>query len=937
MINKKSLIFVLFLFLISPVLKSQYNPKDVVPLDPSIRTGKLPNGLTYFIMKNKKPEARAELRMVVNAGSICEDDDQKGLAHFCEHMAFNGTKDFPRNELVDYVELIGMQFGADLNAYTNFDETVYMLQVPTDKPEILEKGLNILEQWAGEVSYDGKEIDKERGVITEEWRLGKGAEDRIWKKELPVRFKDSKYALRDVIGDTTIILNAPYSALRRFYKDWYRPDNIAIVAIGDFDVDKVEQIVKQYFSKLTNPTNERKRELYPVPDNKGTLVSVLSDPELSFPNIDIIYKHPMSDPTTFENYRSTLVSRIVSNMLYNRYQEYLSKPNPPFLYAYGSYSDYLGDKDAFNVTALAKGDDIMYSYKILLTELFRSQQTGFTPTEFERQKTDMLRYAEKAIDEKDKTESRIFANQLVYHFLKNSVVISPEQFLEYLKAYLPTITLDEVNKRVSQLITPDNSIICISVPQKDGISVPSKEDVLKVYNKLYNTKFEPYVDNVGNKPLFSKDVQPGKIIKEDENKKLGLTEFTLSNGAKVIVKKTDFKNDQILSYAVSPGGYSLVTDNNDLYSAKMASSIIDKSGLDEFSDVQINKMLTGKIAKVSPFISTFFEGINGSCSPKDFETLMQLINLQFTAPRYDEDAFKAAIDERLNIINMFSNNPESVFQDSVTANLFNYNPRRMPWTKEDLDKVNHKKAFEFYKDRFKDASDFTFIFVGSIDIPTLKTYLEKYIASLPAISRKENWRDEGVEVRRTPIEKTFKKGSEFKSQVEFYEEGNFKYTPENLMMLEALNQVFDIRLREVLREDKGGTYGAYASISGAKIPKEKYTLYVGWGCSPDRVKELSNAAIDIIKELKTKPLDDKYLEKVHETMIREMETNLKDNNYWLRTLSKAITNNEDISYIMDWNNLVGKITAKTIEEAANKYLNEDQLLKFYLFPEPQKN
>jgi zinc protease len=851
-------------------------------------------------------------------------------------MAFNGTKTFPRNELVDYIESIGMQFGADLNAYTNFDQTVYMLQVPTDKPELLEKGLKIIEEWGHQILFEDKEIDKERGVILEEERLYRGAEDRIWKKELPIRFYNSKYALRDVIGDTLIIKNAPYSAFKRFYKEWYRPNNMAVIAIGDFDVAKVENIIKDYFSKMENPPTFRPSEVVPVPDNPGTLVSVLTDKELTYPSINITYKHPYREKNDFANLRQGLVESLASNMLYQRYNEYLSKPNPPFMYAYGSYGDYAGNKDAFDVTALGKGDEIEYSYKIMLTELFRAYQTGFTKSEMDRVKNESIVYAERAINERDKTESKVFANQLINYFLQGNPVKSPEQSLEYLKKYYPTITVDEVNARLKEMITKENSIICISAPEKEGIKVPSKEQVLAIYKEYFNKKYDAYVDKVSDKPLFDKKLTPGTITKETRNDKLDWTEFTLSNGAKVIVKKTDFKNDQILIRAFGPGGTS-IAETQDLNIANSAAGIIGKSGLGEFDAITLDKMLTGKIANVNPFISGLDQGMDGSSSIKDFETLMQLVHLYFTAPRSDKDAFEAYKSQQLDQINMMANNPDQIFSDSISSIVYNYNPRVKRMTKEDVNKLDLQKALDFYKARFKDASNFTFVFVGSVDLPTIKQMSEKYLATLPSYGHKENWIDRNVDPRQDAVTKKVQKGIEFKSSVNLMGFGDFEYTPLNRMALNSLNEVLNIRLREVIREDKGGTYGAYAQLRGTKYPKPRVTLYSGFGCSPDRVDELTGATIGIFKELKEKPIEQKNVEKVHETFLREMEIQKKNNNFWVGVIRNSVFFNEDPSYLLDYDNMVKKIDAKFIQDAAKKYLNEDKIFKFYLYPEDKKN
>jgi zinc protease len=673
----------------------------------------------------------------------------------------------------------------------------------------------------------------------------------------------------------------------------------------------------------------------PVPDNPGTLVSILTDKELSQPSINITYKHPYRDKKDFANLRAGLVESIATGMLYQRYNEYLSKPNPPFMYAYGNYGSYVGDKDAFEVAAMGKGDDIEYSYRIMLTELFRAYQTGFTQTEMDRAKNEAIVYTERAINEKDKTESRVYANRLIDYFLNGEPVESPEQSLEYLKKFFPTITIDEINKRFKEIVTKENSIICISAPDKEGVKVPNKEKVLALYNEYFNKKYDAYVDKVSNKPLFDKKLTPGKITKEVKNEKLDWTEFTLSNGAKVIAKKTDFKNDQILFRAFSAGGNSLV-ENKDLFNSAAAAEIVGKSGIGEIDPITLDKMLTGKIVSVYPMISALDEGLNGSSSVNDFEILMQLAHLYFTSPRKDNDAFEAYKSQQIDQISMYENNPDKIFSDSVTAVVYDHNPRTKQMTKEDVKNLDLQKALEFYKDRFKDASDFTFVFVGSFDFALLKQYAEKYLATLPSINRKENWIDRKVDPRKDAVSKEVKKGIEFKSTVNIMEFGPFVYTPENRMMLNALNEVLNIRMREVIREDKGGSYGAYASLRGSKFPTERYTLYAGFGCSPDRVKELTDAAIGIFKELKEKPVDQKNVEKVHETFLREIEIQKKQNNFWLNTIRNSVFFNEDASYLMNYDNMVKKIDAKMIQDAANKYLDENKMFKFYLYPEDKK-
>ncbi len=907
-----------------------------IPLDTRVKTGELSNGMKYYIMQNKKPEKRAELRLVVNAGSVCEDDDQKGLAHFCEHMAFNGTKNFPRQELIDYIQSIGMQFGADLNAYTSFDQTVYMLQVPTDDKQILEKGMLILQDWGSSISFVDEEIDKERGVIWEEWRSGKGAEERIYQKQLPYMFYDSKYAQRDVIGDTAIILHAPYEAFKRFYRDWYRPNNMAIIVVGDIDVDYIENYIKTNFSKLQNPSNPRPREKYTIGKPNQPLISVETDKELSTPQISITFLHPERANIFVNTIKSQFTEYLFATMLNNRYNEYRTNPNPPFLFAYGYYDSYIGDKDAFQALCYAKSDDIEYSYKTLLTELFRAYQSGFTASELERAKTQIVRDIEKQIDELDKTESRNHANKLIQYFLTETPMAHPKQMLEYASQFLPKITLDEVNTRFKEVITPQNPIILISAPEMEGIKYPNKNSALALFNEIRNMNLASYEDKVTDKPLFSKKITPGKIIKEKQNKALDYTDLELSNGVRVILKKTDFKNDEILVQAFSEGGSSLVS-NQDFAEMQLASQVISQSGIDEFDYNTLNKMLTGKIVRISSYVTNLEEGLTGNSSVKDIETMFQLLHLSFTNPRLDNNALQAAINRYKDMIKTASNDPERVFFDSTTAITYDYNPRILPLTNEQLDKIDGKKLFELYKQRFANPADFTFIIIGSIDIDATKKYLEKYIASLPTNKTKEKWVDVKLRPTKKMIDWSLYKGIDHKSVVLLQQFGDFEFNPQNRLAMRALNEYLDNRLREVIREDKSGTYGAYAGLSGVKYPYENYTLTIYWGCQPERVDELTNAVIDILKEIKTKDADDKNIQKIKETFLRDWEMRKIENRYWSSVIKNSIFYNEDASYIPEYNKMIDKIDAKMIREAANKYFDESKIIKFKLFPESMKN
>jgi zinc protease len=914
-------------------LKIDYNNlKTDVPSDPAIKIGKLENGLKYYIKENKKPEKRAELILVVNAGAILEDEDQNGLAHFCEHMAFNGTKNFPKLDLVNFLESIGVRFGADLNAYTNTDETVYMLTLPTDSERLLNKGFQVLEDWSHNVLYEGKDIDDERGVIREEWRLGKGAEDRIEKKQIPYLFKNSKYEKRDVIGDTAIINNAKYDELRRFYHDWYRPDLMAVIVVGDFDKNDIEKKIKEHFSQLKNPENEKERVRFSVPPNKDILVSVASDKELSMPRVSIYFKHEGRDEKTLESYRQSLVDNLFSEMLTDRLTELTRKPNPPFIYAFAYESRFIDEIRSFTMMGMAKSDGIGQSLESLLKEAFRVYQNGFTESELERAKKINMRRMEKSYDERDKTESSRLAFEYVRNFLDKEPIPGIATELDIDKYFFPGISLDEVNTLTHKLIKNENCVITVAAPDKPGVVVPSDAEVLKMFNNISEEKIEAYSDTVSNQPLLAQIPKPGTVVKEKLVKDIGLTELDLSNGVKVILKPTDFKNDEVSFSSYKWGGSSLASDA-DYLSAISAASIVNQSGVGIFDRNQLTKMLAGKIVRVNPSIDYLDEEVKGSCSPKDMEVMFQLIYLYFTQPRKDKDAFESYITKLKSQIEDSKNSPRSVMRDTVNVTQFNYNFRKLPWTLESLDKINLDKAVEFYKQRFSNANGFTFFFVGNFDVEKFKPLLLTYLGSLPSNKEMDKWNDRNIEPPKGKIDKIVKKGIEAQSFVWLVLTGDFHRTQKDLFDIEALMDIFDIKVREVLREDKGGVYGVGAWQQVQHFPKDEFKINIVFGCDPKRIDELINAVLDIMNEMKSNVPAEIYMTKVKEIQTRENEVNMKTNMYWLNSIYDSFYNYEDPKRILETEEFIKKLTPDDIRNSANKYFTLNNYIRVVLEPE----
>jgi zinc protease len=908
------------------------NPEDKIPVDEQITIGKLPNGLTYYIRENHKPEKRAELRLAVRVGSVHEDDDQLGLAHFSEHMAFNGTKNFHKQALINYLESIGMKFGPEVNAYTSFDRTVYMIQVPTDSIHIIQKAFQILEDWGHNVSFDNDEIDKEREVIIEEWRLGRGANERMFKKQLPFLFKDSKYADRYVIGEKKILESFPYETIKRFYKDWYRPELMTVVAVGDFDKKKIEELIKEHFSKLTNPDNPRPYVRYPIPGHKETLYAIASDKEAPYSSVTVYNKFQAEPEVTVNDYRKNTVERLFSNMLSQRLNELTQQPNAPFAYGGGGKGRFIGDAEVFTLQAFGVKENRMADcLDVLLTEYEKVNRFGFTATEMERAKTSILRSYEKAASEKDKTESRSFADEFLRNFLQDEIIPGIQYEYDFHKKYLPTITLNEVNALAKTLMTTSNRVITVSMPEKEGLHVPAETELQTVVDAVQKKELKPYEDKVSTKPLVEKEPKPSHVTNEKYVKEIDVTEWTLANGVKVVLKPTDFKNDEIMMYAFSPGGSSLV-DDKDYQSVTYASGIIGMSGIGGYNNIELQKYLTGKIVRVSPWIGELTEGLNGSCSPKDLETMMQLTYLYFTLPRKDSTGYLAYKTQMNAMYENQKASPERAFQDSLYVTLYKHHPRRQPVSTETINKADLQKSFEFYRNRFADASDFTFFIVGTFKKDELKPLIEKYLGGLPSIKRNEIWRDVNVQYAQG-VEKTVYKGIEPKSYVQIVYNGQFNYTPGNRWEMESMRDVMNIKLREVIREEKGGTYGVSVNVGTEHYPMQKYTVMIWFGCNPDRVEELTKTVYEQIDSLKNFGPKDIYITKVKETQKRTNETSLKENRYWMTSLYSYYFNGEDPTMILGKDAMADKLTPAIVQKRAKETFGDKNFIRVVLYPE----
>lgn len=928
----------LFLLLVSLafVAQAQNNLNQPIPIDPNVKVGKLPNGLTYYIRRNTKPEKKVELRLVVNAGSILERDDQQGLAHFMEHMNFNGTKNFPKNELVAYLESIGVQFGADLNAYTGFDETVYILPVPTEKKELVDKGLLILSDWASNATLDQAEIDKERGVVLEELRLGQGAGQRLRDKYFPKLLQGSQYVNRLPIGKKEILQTFKRQSLVDFYETWYRPDLMAVVVVGDIDVNEIEAKIKAQFSPIKAKRKIVPRPDFPIPDTKGTAVAIETDKEATNANAQVLYKKPKETLNTLADLRSQTIQEIFDDMMGYRLDEIRQSPNPPFISAFAGFGSLFRNKGSYTLAAATSALSIKPTLSLLLLENKRVKEFGFTASEFEREKQRFLADLENYYKERDKLESGYLTSQYVDHFLNKSPITGVEFDFNFVKSILPSITLEEVNALAKSTISEDNRVVIITGQEKEGLIYPTESEVLALLKDSETAKVTPYTETVTSGELVNNLPANAKISEEKTDNKFGITYLTLSNGVRIALKSTDFQADEILMTGFSPGGLSLM-GNEKVLSGSYFSQVVSESGVGKFSKVELGKMLAGKKANVSISVSDMFENVRGNSTLKDFETMLQLTYLKMTDVKFDQAVFDSIISKQKMFLPTLTANPQFYFSSEVNKFLSQNNPRYVnPFDTETLDKAKLQDIQAIYKDRFADGSGFTFIFVGNFDKEAIKPLIVKYLGNLPNLNRKENWKDVSINPPSGKVEKVINKGLDQKSVVQMYFTGETNYNRDESRDLQALGELLTIKLTDVLREEKSGAYTVGASGGMSKIPKARYTFTISFPCGPENVSSLTTAALNEVTKIQNGQIDEKDIEKVREARRVRFKESFKDNSFWLSTINAYLTQGTDILSLDETLARIDAITKENLQKAANKYVKIDERLQFVLMPEDKK-
>lgn len=907
------------------------DPNQILPVDPQVTVGTLDNGLTYYIRTNQRPENRAELRLVVNAGSVLEDEDQLGLAHFLEHMAFNGTEHFEKQELFDYMESVGMQTGAHVNAYTSFDETVYMLTVPTDTTEVMEKAFQILEDWAHLIVLDSVEIEKERGVVIEEWRLGRGAQARMLDEQFPILFQNSRYAERLPIGKREIVETFGHEALGRFYADWYRPDLMSVVAVGDFDEDRIVDLITEHFAGLTTVASPRQREVFDVPDHDEALFAIAVDPEAPNTTVALYHKQPLREQGSLGAYRQQLVEALYNSMLNARLFELTQQAEAPFLFAASGQGRFIGTSEVYQLFAGVNEDGIPTGLEALLREGERVARHGFNASELARHKVDFLRGLEQVYAERENQESRALAAEYIRAFLQGEPIPGIETEFALSQALMPTIELVEVNRLAAEWITERSRVVMVNAPSKPNLHTPTADELRATIAAVMDTELLPYVDAVSDEPLIAELPAPATIVAEERIEEIDVTIWNLENGVRVLLKPTDFKDDEVLFRSYSPGGTSLASDE-DYLSAITASDVVGQGGVGAFSMIDLQKVLAGKAVNVSPGISSLYESISGAASPEDLETMFQLVYLYFTEPRKDSTAFLAYRSQVQGFLANRGASPQVAFSDTIQVTMAQGHFRARPISAELFDEVDLNASFDFYRDRFADASDFTFVFVGAFSLDSIRPLVQTYIGGLPSIDREEIWRDVGIDPPEGVIRKAVRKGVEPQSQTQMIFTGPFEYTSENRQVIRSLASTLETRLQEVLREDLGGTYGVSVSASYERFPEAGYGLRITFGSDPERVEELTEVVFSEIESFKNAGPDADDVNNAKEIQRRSKETSLRENGYWVAQLTFADQYETDPRFLTSYD-MIDSLTVEKIRDAAVQYLRTDNYVLISLFPE----
>jgi zinc protease len=911
------------------------NLADLVPVGPQVKVGKLDNGLTYYIQKNSRPEKRLELRLVVKAGSILEDEDQLGLAHYTEHMAFNGSTHFKKHELISYLQSIGLKFGADLNAYTSFNETVYILPIPTDKRDDIEKAFLVLEDWAQGISFNDDALEAERSIVLEELRLGKGAQDRMNKVLLPKIFSGSLYAKRLPIGTEASLNGFKFDAIKRFYKDWYRPNLMAVVVVGDIDPTDAQKLVEQHFSKLRNPANERARNYPVIPVRNEVEAVVVTDKEATTNMMQVLY--PVTEDKverTLGDTRQKLLERLFGMMLGQRMQEVTQQANPPFVGGFGGLSPLMPGYRAFSNVALLGRQGVGPAMDALVLENQRAKQFGFQAAELERSKKGMLRSLEQAFAEREKTDSGRYAAEYIRNFLVQESIPGISNELMYAQELLPTITLADVNAFAKSTIPGQSAKLLVYMGNQKEETTPKEDQLVTAMAQAEQRPVVAKEEKVLAASLMSKPPKAGTVVSEKQNAALGTTELLLSNGVKVILKPTDFKNDEIIMGASRFGGQSLY-GLPDKFNAGYASGAVASMGLADFTPIDLQKMLAGKVLNVSAGLGSETDYVSASSSQSDLEAMLQLLHLKFSAPRRDADLFQSFVTRSQDFAKNAAARPESVFSDALWTTVYNAHPRIWLTPRPaDFEQLGMDRMRGIYQERFVSAKGFTFIFVGSFTRDSILSLISTYLASLPASDLKTEYVDLGVRPVKGVVQKAVHVGSEPKSLVNIQFSGDASYSEDEQLRIRAMEDVMNIRIIDELREKLTLIYGGGMSGGGlVRTPYPHYQLGMQFPCAPENVDKVVAAAFGEIDKLQQNGPEAADLAKVKQNWLIANRKSMRENSYWLGHLQTAVLHGTDPARILDFEKRAEAITASDVQTAAKRYLRRDNYVQVVLYPE----
>jgi len=908
-----------------------------IALDPSIRKAQLDNGLTYYIRHNTEPANRATLMLVINAGSVQEDEDQLGLAHFVEHMMFNGTERFPKQALIDYFETVGMSFGPDVNAYTSFDETVYFLEFPTDDEEIIGTTFQVAEDWASRATISDEEVESERGVILEEERLrDQNASGRLNKQLFPLILGESRYTDRMPIGDMDIVQNTPGETLRSFYRDWYRPDLMAVIVVGDIDVDDVETRIEEHFGPLTAPETVRPRVSYSLPDYDDTGYLILTDPAFPVTIAQIIYRQAAPDLNSASVFRDRLIGNLFYKMLNFRLDDLTREADSPFLGAFVSEGQLVRGNNYQVVGVQVRQGEALSSLDAALTEVERVRRYGFTAAEVERAKSEILNTYERLYNDRENLRNHSLASEYSRNYLENEAVPGIEVEFKLVDRLLQGISRDDVNQRAELYVGGSNRSVFVVGPERDADSLPNEDELAAMISDLQTKQVDPYQDIEAVTALLTEIPEPVEIISRQTDETFNITDLTLANGARVVLKPTAFKEEEILFSATSPGGSSLVNDE-DYPEADFIDSIVSQSAVGDVSYAALQRLLADKSVSVSPFIGELEEGFHGQSGQEFIETLFQLVYLYGTQPKADDDAFATLKDQYTESLRNRELDPRSAWTDAYIEARYGDSIRRKVPSLEVISSLDLERAFAIYQERFADFSDFTFIFVGNFDLEQMIDWSQRYLGNLPSLDRAETWLDVAPDPPTGVVEVPVYRGQDEQSLTTILFTGPSEDSLQKRLNLRMLEMILDILMREELREELGGVYAFSASASMEPDPDSLYRVSLTFGSDPARVEELVDALFGLIADVQAEGPREDLLEKARAQIIHQREEQLEQNSYWMRVLEYwASENDVDLTNFVDLEVVETRteaVTAEDVQAAAIDYLPLDRYILVSLYPE----